>query len=382
MKPTTETCLSGLVVLDLGQLHPGPHTAMLLQQLGATVIKVERPGSGDSGRALGDDTFAKYNRGKRSIALDLKSEGDRSILLQMVQRSHAIIEGFRPGVMERLGLGWEALNNANPAMVLCSISGFGQSGPYAQRPGHDLNYLSLAGYWAVPSQVEDHVGRPNVRLSDYCGSMYAALSMVVAMMTAKETGRGQHLDVSLQDAVMAWTLPGIDAMVRKTGDDVARMGHVMPDNDLFVTADGRHIALGILEEKFWHNLCAVLSPEYPALANPAYKKRAGRLADKRTLNRTLRDIFASRTLAQWTECLQGHDIPWSPVLRYDEMLSDPHVIERALSRPDPDGGARVIDFPVKFSGGLALHGGAAPRLDADRKAVLAWLKDGSLETAD
>jgi crotonobetainyl-CoA:carnitine CoA-transferase CaiB-like acyl-CoA transferase len=370
------TCLTGQVVLDLGQLHPGPHTAMLLQQLGATVIKVERPGTGDSGRALGPDTFAKYNRGKLSIALDLKDAADRTTLLALAQRSQALIEGFRPGVMKRLGLGWNALRAVNPALVLCSISGFGQTGPYAQRPGHDLNYLALAGYWAVPSQVQDHTGRPNVRLSDYCGSMYAALSLVVAMMTARLSGQGQHLDVSLHDAMTAWTIPGVDSMVRKTGNDITRMGHVMPDNDLFATAGGRHIALGILEEKFWQNLRDLLVPEFPALGNPAWATRPGRMGDKRALHALLCDVFASKTLAQWTEVFGDADIPWSPVLDHDELLGDPHVVARGLSASDPAGGGRIVGFPVKFSEGLAPHGGDAPALDAHREHVLRWVESG------
>ncbi|WP_252374495.1 CaiB/BaiF CoA-transferase family protein [Hydrogenophaga sp. 2FB] len=367
------TCLTGLVVLDLGQLHPGPHTAMLLQQLGATVIKVERPEVGDSGRALGSDTFAKYNRGKLSIALDLKSEADRKVLLDLARRSHALIEGFRPGVMDRLGVGHAQLKAVNPALVMCSISGFGQTGPYAQRPGHDLNYLALAGYWAVPSQVQDHTGRPNVRLADYCGSMYAALSLVVAMMTARQTGVGQHLDVSLHDAVTAWTLHGIDAMVRKTGKDVGQMGHVMADNDLFATADGRFIALGILEEKFWENLRALLAPDFPALASMDYETRARRMRNKRALNTLLRSVFLQRSLAQWAACFGDADIPWSPVLEYDEVLQDPHVVARAVSSASAEDGGRVVGFPVKFSSGLSPQDPTAPGLDGDRQTILDWL---------
>lgn len=374
----TNTCLSGLIVLDLGQLHPGPHTALLLGQLGATVIKVERPDVGDTARTLGTDTFAKYNRGKRSIALDLKNEQDKAILLRLVKRSHALIEGFRPGVMARLDLGFDELKEVNPALVMCSISGFGQTGPYAQRPGHDLNYLALAGYWAVPSQLEDVIGRPRVRLSDYCGSMYAALSLVVAMMTARQTGQGQHLDVSLHDAMMAWTVPGIDVMERHTGKDTSQMGHVMPDNDLFVTADGRYIALGILEEKFWENLRAKLQAGFPEIMSSSYDTRASRMAHKPDLSRLLKRIFSSKTLADWEEQFLGADIPFSPVLEYDEVLNDPHVVMRGMFSRQEDSASIAVGFPVKFSNGLPKQSRQVPGLDSSRQDIINWL-DGTGE---
>ncbi|GAB2895494.1 CoA transferase [Paralcaligenes sp. KSB-10] len=372
------TCLSDTVVLDLGQLHPGPHTAMLLGQLGATVIKVERRAGGDPARALGADTFAKYNRGKLSIALDLKNPDDRVTLLRLVRHSHALIEGFRPGVMDRLGLSYSELRGANPALVMCSISGFGQTGPYAQRPAHDLNFLALAGYWAVPSQVDDLIGRPHVRLSDYCASMYAALAMVVALMTARQEGCGQYLDVSIHDAMMAWTAPGIDILRRATSDDIDGMAHIMPDNDLFATSDGRYVALGILEEKFWVNLRERLRAEFPEIGSQVYDTRAERMRRKRELHTLLKGIFVSKTLAQWKQVFHGSDIPWAPVLDREEVFADPHVLDRGLLSAAPDGGGMMAGFPVRFSSGLPERSMSVPELDGSRRAIMDWLdsKDG------
>ena len=367
------TCLSDTVVLDLGQLHPGPHTAMLLGQLGATVIKVERRAGGDPARALGADTFAKYNRGKLSIALDFKNPGDRATLLRLVRHGHALIEGFRPGVMDRLGLGYAELRGANPALVMCSISGFGQTGPYAQRPAHDLNFLALAGYWAVPSQVDDLIGRPHVRLSDYCASMYAALAMVAALMEARQTGHGQHLDVSIHDAMMAWTAPGIDIMRRATGNDIGEMAHIMPDNDLFATADGRYVALGILEEKFWMNLRERLRAEFPEIGSQVYDTRAGRMRRKRELHALLKSIFVGKTLEQWQQVFHASDIPWAPVLDHEEVFTDPHVVERGLLNAAPDGNGMVLGFPVRFSSGLPQRAASVPELDGSRRAIMDWL---------
>lgn len=363
--------LAGLTVLDLGQLHPGPYTAMLLGQLGASVIKVEKP-QGDTARQLGAQTFAKYNRGKQSISLDFKREDHRDILLRLVERSDVLVEGFRPGVLARLGLDYARLARANPRLVMCSISGFGQTGPYAQRPGHDVNYLALSGYWAVPSQVRDVMGRPRLRLSDYCAAMHAALAILAAVHDARETGVGQHLDVSIHDTLTAWMAPGLDAMNGPAGADVEQLSHVMPDNDVFETADGRHLALGILEEAFWRNLCDALAPLCPELAQQRYQTRAGRLQDKRALNDRLRAMFASRSLADWEAVLHGRDIPWAPVLRHDEVFDDPHVQHRAVTSLSATG--RVAGFPVKFSKPLPAPSLDVPELDQHREAILARLQ--------
>jgi crotonobetainyl-CoA:carnitine CoA-transferase CaiB-like acyl-CoA transferase len=152
--------------------------------------------------------------------------------------------------MDRLGLGYRALCAENPRIVMCSISGFGQTGPYAADPGHDLNYLALAGFWAVPAQVEDRVARPRVRVSDYAAAAYASLSLAVAIMSARQSGQGQHLDVSIHDAILAWTAGSAWTAHRAAQAGTDAPG-VMPDNDIFETADGRHMVLGIMENKFW-----------------------------------------------------------------------------------------------------------------------------------
>ncbi|RSF05126.1 CaiB/BaiF CoA transferase family protein [Achromobacter aegrifaciens] len=363
--------LSGMSVLDLGQLHPGPYTAMLLGQLGATVIKVEKP-QGDTARQLGAETFAKYNRGKQSICLDLKREEDKRVLLQLVAGSDVVVEGFRPGVMANLGLDYTQLARVNPRVVLCSISGFGQTGPYAQRPGHDVNYMALAGYWAVPSQVRDVMARPRLRLSDYCAAMHAALAILAAVQDARESGVGQHLDVSIHDTMTAWMAPALQAMNGPAGPEVAHLPHVMPDNDVFETADGRHLALGILEESFWRNLCVALAPACPDLNAPGYQTRAGRMREKRVLNDRLRELFKSRSLADWERLFDGHDIPWAPVLRHDEVFEDPHVRHRGVVADTPAG--RVVGFPVKFSKPLPSMAREVPGLDQHRAQILARLR--------
>ncbi|CAB3743826.1 Formyl-CoA:oxalate CoA-transferase [Paraburkholderia rhynchosiae] len=149
------SCLNGVRVVDLSQLLPGPHATSMLMHLGADVVKVEPPGAGDPARQLGREIFAQLNRGKRSVALDLKSPAGKAAMLELVRGADAVVEGFRPGVMKRFGLDYATLAEVNPRIVMCSISGFGQTGPYAARPGHDLNYLALGGFWSIPVQVDD-----------------------------------------------------------------------------------------------------------------------------------------------------------------------------------------------------------------------------------
>jgi crotonobetainyl-CoA:carnitine CoA-transferase CaiB-like acyl-CoA transferase len=163
MKPDW-SCLNGVKIVDLSQLLPGPHATSLLMQLGADVIKVEPPGTGDPARQLGSAVFAQFNRGKRSVALDLKSAAGKATFLDLIRDADAVVEGFRPGVMQRLGLDYAALAEVNPRIVMCSISGFGQTGPYSALPGHDLNYLALGGFWSIPVQVSERVSRPRVRV--------------------------------------------------------------------------------------------------------------------------------------------------------------------------------------------------------------------------
>lgn len=350
MKPDW-SCLNGVKIVDLSQLLPGPHATSLLLQLGADVVKVEPPVTGETARQLGPAVFAQFNRGKRSVALDLKHEAGRAALLDLVRDADALVEGFRPGVMERLGLGYDTLAKLNPRLVMCSISGFGQTGPYAGRAGHDLNYLALAGFWSTPAQVDDQVARPRVRLADYAAASHAALALSVAILSARANGRGQHLDVSIHDAVLAWTAPA--AWAARGGNarpETARL--VMAENDIFETRDGRHLALGILENKFWLTLRDALGAAFPALADERFGLPAGRQRHKRELHALLKTVFATRTLSAWLDALGGEDLPLAPLVDADELFDDPHVRARGMIRALPLDDAIALRFPVKFSLGL------------------------------
>lgn len=367
MSAATWSCLRDVRILDVSQLLPGPHAALALSQLGADVIKVEQPG-GDTVRTMGPNAFGQLNHGKRCISLDLKSDAGRAAFLALSREADAVVEGFRPGVMDRLGLGYRDLSAANPRIVMCSISGFGQTGPYAREPGHDLNYLALAGYWAVPAQVEDLVSRPRIRVSDYAAAAYASLALAVAVMSARQSGRGQHLDVAIHDAILAWTA-GAAWSARCAAEGGVGTAGVMPDNDIFETADGRHMVLGIMENKFWLALRDRLGAEFPDLLSPAYEARAGRQQRKAEVSAMLKRIFRSRPLAAWEAVFEGTDVPFSPVLDAAGLFDDPHVQARQVPRP-LDGGGMAARFPVKFSAGLDDVPARVATLGEDNDAVL------------
>lgn len=245
--------LHGVRVLDLSWLLPGPLCTSLLADLGADVLKVERPGDGDYARSLLPGLFRLVNRGKRSAVFDLQKGEDRERLLQIADSADVFVEGFRPGVVARLGVGYEAVSRRNPGIVYVSISGYGQTGPMASHAGHDINFCAESGLLAIPSGVrQDQPRRMQLPVSDIAGSMYAALAAVAALRSRDATGKGAHLDVSLNECAFAWSaLRWADAPATADGN----WRHVSPGNDLFEASDGEWLATALVEEKFWAGFC-------------------------------------------------------------------------------------------------------------------------------
>ncbi|MFD7628575.1 CaiB/BaiF CoA transferase family protein [Streptomyces sp. NPDC059851] len=368
--------LRGLRVLDLSRLLPGGFATLMLADLGADVIKIESPNGGDYGRTVDPDAFAALNRNKRSVVLDLREEAGRETLLRLVERSDAVVESHRPGVLEGMGLGYGQLRAANPRIVLCSISGYGQTGPYAGRPGHDLNFLALSGFFGVPHRPDAVVDRVGIRVADMAGAMYAAFATTVAVTAARTTGEGQHLDVSLHEAAAAWS----GALTPPLREDRAAADSplVTGDNDVFLLADGRRISLATFEDKFWLTFRRALAPEFPALADGRYDRRADRTRAKRQVRALLTGIFAQRDLAWWSEALSALDLPWAPVYESTaEVLADEHVAARELvgSLPGSNGEPprHQVRFPVVFGSGLDSLRSAAPGHGEHTAEVLAAL---------
>ncbi|MGW3962979.1 CaiB/BaiF CoA transferase family protein [Amycolatopsis sp. NPDC005003] len=363
--------LRGLRVLDLTRLLPGGFATSLLADLGADVVKIEPP-AGDPLRRAAPGTFAAISRNKRSVVLDLFDPAAREDLLALVADSRVLVESHRPGVLDRIGLGYADLRRVNPGVVLCSLSAFGQTGPYAGRPGHDVNFLALSGFFAVPNRPGGRTDRPGVRTGDLAGAMYAALSITVAAQHAAESGIGQHIDVSLHESAAAWAAPfALPALnFADPGDDPVLTG----DNDVFVTRDGGRLSFATFEDKFWRVFRDRLSVEFPALDTDAYDERAERTRHKAAVSGLLAAVFAERDLDWWVGVLGGLDIPWAPV--YDsaaEVVADPHVQARRLVTAgpgDPGRGRYQVRFPVVFGAGHDSFRTPAPELGEHTAAVL------------
>lgn len=343
--------LHGLRVLDLTRLLPGPLATQHLADYGAEVIKIEDTGAGDYARTMGAMNGATsyfyqvVNRGKKSLRLDLKNEAGRALFLRLVATADVVVEGFRPGVMDKLGLGYDTLAEAKPAIVYCSISGYGQTGPYAQRAGHDINYL---GYSGVLDQIGVAGGPPaipNLQIGDLLGgSLSALLGLLVAVIDAKATGRGRHVDVAMTDAALAHAIfPLVEVLahggVRPRGKDLLTGG--APCYGVYETADGRHMAVGALEEKFWLLVCDTLGRPDLKAAHLAIG------ADGTRARNEIAAIFRGRTQAEWVAIFDAVDCCVTPVLRLEESLANAHIAARGMVVEV--GGVRQFAPPVRLS---------------------------------
>jgi crotonobetainyl-CoA:carnitine CoA-transferase CaiB-like acyl-CoA transferase len=359
--------LDGIRVLDLSRLLPGPVCTLHLADLGADVIKIEDTGPGDYARSLGVATshggsapsafFRMINRNKRSLSLDLKADAGRGAFLRLAQRADVIVESFRPGVVDRLGIGHDAVAATNPRIVYCSISGYGQTGPYRDRPGHDINYLGYAG---VLDQTGGADGPPvvsNLQIADLLGgSLNASTAILAALFAAAKTGQGTHIDVAMTEGSLAHNIFALHAVqtfghARARGSDLLTGG--VPCYGIYATLDGRYLAVGALEHKFWRALCMAL--DRPDLVG-------GQLATGRegaAVRQQLAAIFAQQTQAQWIERLVSVDCCVTPVLSPDEALADPHLRARDMFVTAADG-SRQYAPPFRLVGHAFAVTRAAP----------------------
>jgi len=340
--------LSGLRVLDLSQYLPGPHLTMTMADHGADVIMVEPAnGTGEPTRAMGarasDGTsvwFRNIARGKRAVALDLKDAEQKDFFLRLAGDADVIVEAFRPGVVDRLGIGYATVAARNPRIVYCSISAFGQDGPLRDKPAHDLAVQALAGTAALVAPA-----MPNLVAADMAASLTALSAILMALVAREKSGRGDYIDIAMYDALLAWT-PNITGSVLGAGKaPVPREirnygGQAM--NRLYETKDGGHIALAGNERKFCENLFAALGR--PDLA-PLAASEPG--PAQRPLIEFLNETFRARTRAQWEAFLGALDLCWAPLRNLKEAFDDPDTRVRGMVLDDPAGN-RHIGPAIKF----------------------------------
>jgi crotonobetainyl-CoA:carnitine CoA-transferase CaiB-like acyl-CoA transferase len=340
---------------------PGPFASAMLADLGAAVIKVEMP-AGDPGRAYVPVQFETQNRNKRSIALDLKHPAAREIVHRIVRDAQVVLEGFRPGVAKRLSIDYDTLKESNGKLIYCSISGYGQNGPWRGRPGHDVNYVAAAGALAFPGQWLKPPARSSLPIADMGGGAFAA----IAILAALHEGKGAYLDVSLFESAFFWA-----AMRHSLDPQVDPRAHIFPVNDVFETRDGKRLTLGILEEHFWKNFVQ-LAPE---LDQERFATDASRRKHGDALSLELEKIIRTRAAAEWIRLCEQNDVPVDLAVTPGEAARHPQLGERgALERG-------YAKFPVWANG---RRGGAiarrTPKLGEHSREILVELgfSDGEI----
>lgn len=368
--------LEGITILDLTRLLPGPYGTMLLADLGAEVIKVEEPKVGDSAREFSPTVggegalFQVVNRNKKSLTLNLKAEAGRDVFLRLAATADVVVEQFRPGVMDRLGLGWEACKARNPRLIYCALTGYGQDGPYRDRVGHDINYIAYGGILGLTGPAGGPPVLPGVQIADLSGGMMAALGILAVLWARERTGEGRFLDVAMLDTVVSGlSLPA--ATFAATGEVPSRgrllLSGRLPGYQVYETRDGRFITVGALEGKFWRNLCVALGREdLVPFADPDEAKGHEVQAE-------LARIFRTRTREEWVATLGDAEVCFAPVNDLGETFADPQVLHRGMLAevPLPDGTIMTQPgTPLRVSGGARWRHEPPPALGQHTVPVL------------
>ncbi len=359
--------LANLRVLEFGQIAAGPFAGMLLADLGADVVKVERPDGGDGMRdwpplmvATGDTeggeysaNFASLNRNKRSIAVDLKNPADLARLRALCARADVVLENFRPGVLPRLGLGYDDVAASNPLIIYCSLSGYGQTGPYAERGAFDVTIQAMSGLMSVTGEDGADPIKCGVPVGDFVAGLYSAYTILAALRRRDEAGEGAHIDCSMLGCLL-----GISALQTSeyfgSGKVPHRLGSAHPRNapyQAFRAAD-LHFVVAAGNEALWRRFCDIIG--LPDLAvDPRFTPQRRRAANQKELEAILAQVFRTRSAADWLEGFAAAGIPCAPVNDFAAILADPHVAAMGLVRPIvlPNGiETRTVDFPVGISG--------------------------------
>ena len=371
--------LEGLRVVELGQVIAGTFGGMILSDLGAEVVKVEPP-SGDAGRrsaiyGVGEESaiHLTLNRNKRSVVIDLKTERGREVLLDLVRSADAVVENFRPGVIDRLGVGWERMREANPEVVLVSVSGFGAVGPYRDHPAYDLILQAMTGHMSIMGEPDRPPVIMGIPVADLLAGLFSAVAVLAGVEGRRRTGVGRHFDIAMFD-VMLEMLAHVGTLFLNTGIDQEPQGSAHPfitPWQAFRCADDRYVVVAPREEHFWTRLCEALGA--PDLAtDPAFADAKARQANRDVLLPRLEEIFRRKDAAFWLRELQAAGVPAAPVNRMGDMFEDPHVRARAMIRSFPMDGreVRAVGNAIKVEGEAEREATPPPDLGQDTADVL------------
>ncbi|WXG41564.1 MAG: CaiB/BaiF CoA-transferase family protein [Candidatus Freyarchaeum deiterrae] len=351
--------LDGIKVLDLTRLLPGDYCTLLLADLGAEVLKVEEPVVGDYVRwyppMVGQESAMHHllNRNKKSITLDLRNDRAREILYKLVNEYDILIESFRPGVTKKLGIDYEILEDINPKLVYLSLTGYGQSGPYRDLPGHDINYIGLAGILGITGERNGPPVIPGVQVADLSGGMFAAFSVLSGIISRDRTGRGQYIDFAMLDGVISWLT--VHASTYFAGNVNPKRGEMplsgaLPVYNVYETKDGKYLSVGCLEDKFWKNLFKAIGREDIPNIDVSFQNLRFDMLDEVTAE--LRKIFLTKTRDEWVKLFWEQEVIAGPVYTFEETFKDPQVKARKmiveLDHPEV-GKLKQTGIPVKFS---------------------------------
>ena len=377
--------LSGILVIDLTRVLAGPYAALMLNELGARIIKVEPPRTGDDSRHIGpfvktkagktkSGYFMSVNRGKESIALDLKADGDRRIFEALLARADILIENYRGGTMEKLGYGYEQLKDRHPALIYCGVSGFGHTGPYAKRPAYDMVVQAMGGVMSLTGHPDSPPTRVGTSTGDLSAGLFATIGMIAALYDRKTTGRGQKVDISMLDSQVALLENAISRYVA-TGDVPGRLGSRHPSIApfaAFATKDG-HIAIAAGNDDLFARTARVLGRE-DLIADERFTSNPKRVVNHEPLHEEMEIALSGKPSKDWLALLDAAGVPSGPLNNVAQVMADPQVLSRnmIIEALDPElGPIRMQGNPVK----LSAHEDpktrpGAPDLDADRAAIL------------
>jgi len=368
--------LKGLRVIDLTKDFAGPFCTMILSDLGAEVIKVEKPGSGDETRTWGPPFvkglsyyFLSLNRGKKSITLDLKTSAAQKIIRELIQDSDILVESFRPGTLSQNKLDYPNLRRVNKALVYCSISGFGQTGPYRDRPGYDVVAFAMSGIMSTTGEE----GRPSVRVSipvaDIAAGHYASTAILASLSRRLVTGRGEYIDISLYDSIVSW-LSYLATYYFATGREPRRMGSAHPSIVPYQAFDckDKELVIAVGNDSQWQSLCHTLGLE-KLLEQKRFNTNPDRVRNRKKLIPILSRRLRGRTAAYWSEALNKHGVPAAPVYKIADTVRDPQTKYRGLFK-SVKSGIPQLGTPIRFAHVSRGPSNQPPRLGQDTRKVL------------